>query len=196
MKLYCPICYQNISHHQNIFDWWKVDPWICGDCHMWFKEVNQVYVMEKCQVRVLYEYTEELNSLLHQYKNGCDVALRSIFFHHYVSFIQKRYSGYTLVWMPSNELYVKQKGFDPKKEMLNEIKLDKMHVLELGYDDKLALCQDAARLLKKQKLLIVDDVLVDDKPIVDAYRLLKSNAKKVEALVLCGDTEKIKEYHP
>lgn len=188
MKTCCPICFQDMTHHQNLFDWLKRDAWICGDCRLMFKDVNRVYHFHDCTIRVLYEQSEELTSLFMQYQEVGDVALRSLFFHDYVSYIQKHYRGYTLVWIPS--VKVKESGWDAVKAMLEAFPMKKQNALECRSVDPLRMrvCNDAG--LEKQKVLLVD-VCFDKEKLRMALDLLKPHVKCIQVVVLCGDMEEL-----
>ncbi len=184
MKSYCLICFRDITHHQNLFDWLKKDAWICGDCRLIFKDVNQVFHFHGCLIEVLYEQSEELDSLIMQYQEVGDIALRSLFFHDYVSYMQKHYKGYTLVWMPSGK--VKERGLETVKEMLDEFSMKKQELLECISDDPfyMRLRNDCG--LKKQKVLLVD-VYFHKAKLQMAFDLLKPHVQCIHVVVLCGD---------
>ena len=199
MEHVCKYCFQDIDTQQDFTHWLWQDALLCGTCAHQLQVVKKTISFDALKVHVLYRYNDFLESMLFQYKEGRDIALKDVFFHEYTKYIERRYRGYTLVLMPSSEAKTKERGFHALASMLTHIHLHKISLFYKSENRKQSLQSLQQRqhidevihvkegeTVPQTKLLLIDDVCTTGATLKCAYHLLQSHTMKIEALVLCA----------
>ena len=144
------------------------------------------------EVETFYEYDGMFKSLLLQYKECLDEALKDVFLYEIADYINLRYMGYQICFIPSSQKKLEYRGFEHLKMMFEEVKLKELEGLKM----KDELCQEGMNLKERMKMLdnfvyegkqgkrvlLVDDVLTSGSTLLGAYRCLILSFKTVKVL--------------
>lgn len=160
--------------------------------------------VERWEARSLYFYTEEVRTLLYQFKGCADIELAPVFLAYQAPILRFLYRGYTLVPAPSYEKKNDVRGFNHVEEMFRILRLPYLHSLVKMDDVKQAKLHYAERQrigehirfneacsVQDKKILFVDDLFTTGATAKACCRLLHENgAKKVKILVMGYTPEK------
>lgn len=195
----CLICFQDIQKGLTFYDWLRQDSCICGVCKEKFRRLDLKTTLDGMHLFCLYEYTEEMEKLIFQYKEGRDIALAPIFFHEDLKQLHDKFRQYHLLLMPSSQEKQQERGFLPMKEMLKGIQLPMIEPFYKIKDHKQSLQsfenrkniehiikRDLSVSLPDAPLLLIDDVCTSGSTLKCAYHLLREHTNRIEALVLCA----------
>ena len=146
----------------------------------------------------LFEYKDQIRSLLYQFKGCLDYELFPVFVYFSEPLIRFRFRNYIIVPAPSSALRNAQRGFNQVVEMFKPLGLTISDVLLKNSDDKqsdlgakqrqevykvLAMKKGAG--IRRKKILLVDDVYTTGSTIKGCINLLKKHgASKVAVLVM------------
>lgn len=195
----CRICLGDLDHEQTLLEYFFHQDIICHKCREQFFSclLDEHVCFQSINIWILYQYQEELESLIYQFKEQRDIALAPVFFHRFKRQIQNRYQAYTIIPMPSSQIKIKERGFHHLEEMIKEIPLPICYCLK-----KIGSYKQANQSAKQRKkiasyielekqitlpntpLLLIDDVCTTGATLQAAYALLKDHPYPVEALVL------------
>ena len=195
----CLICFEDLYKGVSILDYFSFNDCICGNCRSKMQISLKEKKIEDLEILTLYEYDTFMESLLFQFKEGRDIALKEVFFKKWIPYINTRFKGWTIVYMPSSKKHCKERGFIPLEEMLKHIQLEKIELFEKTTDykqssrsyierkevRKVMKLKDGVTIFPK-KLLFVDDVVTSGNTLLSAYELVKGKAE-IKALVLCDN---------
>lgn len=193
----CLICFNDVHCGLSLMQYFGKEDIICGVCANKFEKLNHWYTKDGLHIKALYLYNDFMESLLFQFKEGRDVALKDVFFREYTKEIFDKFKGYTIVYMPSSEVKCKERGFFPLELMLANVELKKCELLRKSKDikqsmqtyEKRANIKNVIKLKDKVQipqtnLLLVDDVCTSGNTLKCAFNLLKEHKYEVKALVL------------
>lgn len=162
-----------------------------------------------CQGKIkgtaIYEYDEQIQSMLYQFKGCYDIELREVFLNPYITELKLKYHNYVIVPIPSFISDDKAREFNHVIEMFSFlnlpiikaiVKLEKYKQSDQKYKDRTnvrkILGLSEIESLKNKKILLVDDVYTTGNTIQASIDLLTSlKPKKIEILVMA----KVKEKH-
>lgn len=200
MSEFCIYCFQDIEKDATLFEWIRNDQLLCGSCKQQLLYINMKLKIDTMPIRILYLYNEFLESMIYQYKEARDIALKQVFFYEHMRMIQKTYRRYTIVLMPSSQEKQKERGFSSMRCMLETCKLPIIEPFYKSENRKQSLQSYQNRLhigdiihldetfvIPQTPLLLIDDVCTTGSTLKCAYRLLSSHTMKIEALVLCAN---------
>lgn len=164
---------------------------------------------KECGVRcyALFAYSEEVRSLLYQFKGCGDVELRSIFFEHSLFLWKIRFHGYALVPVPSSASRDSARGFNQVREMFACFGLPEISAIEKlgeGKQSDLSVSERAKVgqylrfkedfSVKNKKILLVDDVYTTGSTARACIQLLKRHGcTKIAFLAMAKTMPKHKE---
>ncbi len=193
----CKYCFGNIHKEETIFHYIQKESMLCGKCRKQLKLINKSAKFEKLKITMLYEYNDFMESMIFQFKEGRDIALKEVFFHEFIRNINDKFRHYTVILMPSSKEKMMERGFLPLKEMLSECTIpiiepfykinNHKQSLQSLEDRKLisqVMYRNEAINIPKTPLLLVDDVCTSGSTIFSAYHKLLPHTYNVEALVL------------
>ncbi len=93
------------------------DDVLCSVCRAeWRKNTDDVRI-GLYRADVLYRYNDAASSVLRQYKELGDEALKDVFLYRHRNRIRRKYRGYTVLLMPSTEERIRERGFHHLAEM-------------------------------------------------------------------------------
>lgn len=167
---------------------------LCRHCREGLRIHRKIITIEDLQIETFFEYESIFRSILLQYKECCDEALKDVFLHQLSFYIYVRYFGYEIVLIPSSEAKKAKRGFDHLKLIFESTGLK----INEGLIMKKQLIQEAGTAEQRKqmignydyigkslyKALIVDDVLTTGSSLYGAYKALKPYARKIKALSL------------
>lgn len=201
----CLICFENLYTGVSLIEYFTYRDIICGRCRAKMIPVGEYREIEGMHIFVLYEYNEFMESLLFQFKEGRDIALKSLFFYRWNKTINDKFKGWTIAFMPSGVKRIQERGFYPLQEMLSEISLLKMDLFEktkeykqsqMNYKQRKGIHKVIKRKkgisLQETKLLLVDDVITSGNTLLSAFALVK-DAKQTAILVLCDNHHNVEK---
>lgn len=170
---------------------------ICGECKQKFVVLNQRMCFHGVQLHMLYEYNHFMETLLFQYKEGKDIALRHVFLYEVIDELEKKFQKYTLVLPPSSKQKEEERGFHAVAKMLEGCRLQKVEAFVKVDNYKQSTQSFLQRKLVKEhiqyvgiqqstkkRLLVVDDVCTSGETLKAMIQLLQKEYEHVEAFVL------------
>lgn len=139
------------------------------------------------RVESFYEYDSLFRSLLLQYKECYDEALKDVFLYDISEYIFLRYFGYEIVLIPSSRKKQDERGFDHLELIFENVGLKINRGLKMKED----LIQEGKSAIERQaminnyfyeggsieKALVVDDVMTTGASLTGAYHCLSKVAK-------------------
>lgn len=195
----CLICFGDIQQGLTVYDWLNQHSVICGRCKQQFRRLSMWTQLGKLPLYLLYEYTDEMEKLLFQYKEGRDIALAPVFLQDDLKKLHDKFRHYHIVLMPSSQEKLLERGFLPMREMLKGIRLPILEPFYKSENHKQSLQsfenrrtiekiikRDGTVPLPDAPLLLVDDVCTSGSTIKWAYDLLQEHTYRIEALVVCA----------
>ena len=167
---------------------------LCAECRSRLPLKRRMVKVKEMEVETFYDYDGMFKSLLLQYKECLDEALKSVFLYEIGDYINLRYMGYRICFIPSSSKKLEFRGFEHMKLMFEEIKLKQLEGLKM----KEELCQEGMDLKNRMKMqdnfvyegkhvkkvLLVDDVMTSGSTLLGAYRTLYPFCKKIKVLAV------------
>jgi len=190
----CLYCGKEIVK-QNLVSIFIEDDMLCDICRKQLKINHRYREIDNLKIEVLYNYDVGLfKSLLIQYKECYDEALSPVFLYLIKDYINIKYHGYKLLFVPSSKEKLELRGFDHLKLIFSDVKLKHVDGLSMkqeliqegkGYGDRRKMLNNYVYSGEKlDKVLIVDDVLTSGSSVLGIYRAIKPYATKVRSFVL------------
>ena len=206
MPTKCLYCDEDYNKNSGIFHiLFSKDP-LCEKCRAKLKLKRHYIKVNNFKLECFYEYDEFFRSLILQYKECYDEALYPVFLYNLKRYLEMKYHGYTVVWVPSSKSKLLERGFDHMELMLKNIKLKKLNALYQSQDidqknksfkERKAIQQSIslkAGLILPDKILLIDDVVTSGNSITAAYNLLKNEVTELKVLSLSCTKKWNKRY--
>ncbi len=194
---HCIFCFEDIQKGLSFFDWIRQDSLLCGKCKMKLQKLMVHKRFETFSIFILYLYNDYFESIIYQFKENKDIALKDIFLYDLRQDIFDKFRHHTILVMPSSQEKIKERGFQHLVEMFTIVGLPILDPFEKIYNWKQSLqsfenrchIKEVIRLKKNIKLpntplLLVDDVCTSGSTMKCAYNLLQQHKYIVEALVV------------
>lgn len=194
--LYCDKQIEKESFYSLFFEEDK----LCLKCRKALSYKRKISYIDDLEIESFYEYDSLFKSLILQYKECHDEALKDVFLYGLKEYIEFKYRKYSLIYMPSSITKLNERGFNHLDLIFKELKLEKSNGLR--YEDELIQegksKKDREKMInnfiyegkKLGKVLIVDDVLTTGSSIKGAYLALKPYCSQIKGLVLAVSSEK------
>ena len=167
---------------------------LCYKCRDKLKLNKKIIKIENIIVETLYNYDGIFKDLLIQYKECFDEALSSVFLYMLEDYIYFKYYGYQLLFIPSSEKKLNDRGFNHLELMFKNVRLKKVEGLKMKkeliqegknyYERKQMINNYEYNGKKLNKVLIVDDVLTTGSSVLGVYNAIKPYANRVRVLVV------------
>lgn len=194
MPMKCLYCdedyYRNSSLRHSLFS----KDLLCEKCRNKLKINHRYLQLDKYEVECFYEYDEEFRSLIVQYKECFDEALKDVFISPFKHYLNIRYHGYTVVWVPSSKRKVEARGFDHMEKILEQLSLKKCNALyqiedmsqkNKNYQERAKMQNNIkAKTINAKKVLLVDDVITSGASMLSAAKALEESVTVMKLLSL------------
>lgn len=194
----CKLCFKEIRSF-SLKSFAKPQFSLCDECAKKLNPKFKKFEISHIDCLSVYEYDENLKSLIYQFKGCYDYELKSIFLSRYLAELKIMFSDYEIVPIPSNKDDDALRGFNHVEEVFKELNLKMIKCISktekikqsdrnseerkeiekyLKFDEKVN--------LDGKKLLIVDDICTTGSTLKAAIKLLESKHPKcIKVLVLC-----------
>ena len=121
---FCLMCLKDLADEKDLYSLLVEEDLVCASCRSIFKEHKKIYSIDGVDVHVLYEYTEELESLFFQYKEQRDIVLAPVFLYPYRQRIRRILRRYVVCGMCSSDEKYMERVFVPLEEIFHSIGVD------------------------------------------------------------------------
>lgn len=167
---------------------------LCEKCRKQLNRERKIIEVSGLKIETFYEYDGLFRSMLLQYKECHDEALKGVFLYGIEDYINLRYFGYQLLPIPSTGTKIRQRGFDHLAGIFGNVKLPRVKGLMM----KREMCQEGKSLSERReiidnysyngvhlnKVLIVDDVVTTGSSLMGVFRTIEPISKKIKVLSL------------
>ena len=167
---------------------------LCQDCRQDLELRIRHFKTEGMDCIAFYEYDSLFKTLLLQYKECYDEALKSVFLYRIDVCIRLRYAGYRILYVPSSQRKREQRGFDHLKLIFEPLGFKEVKGLRM----KEELIQEGKSLNERKKMignyiyegpyvskvLIVDDIATTGSSLMAVKKAMEGHCGKMKALVL------------
>lgn len=168
---------------------------ICDVCRSQMCVAGTTFLLEDMPCESLYVYDGIVKEMLIQYKELMDEALFPLFLYPYLSYIRKKYRGYTLVIAPSSLSALEKRGFSHVDKMFGVLGMDMVSIFEkdefeqkhksLYQRQEIEKHVHLTKELPNTPLLLVDDVCTTGSTLLAMYHQIHNHKYPVKALVCC-----------
>ena len=174
------------------------DDCLCYSCQ---KKLNPKFIkfeVEGIEGIAIYEYDDNIKSILYQFKGCYDVELAPVFLNRFKRELHYLYKGYMLIPAPSYILEDKKRGFRHIEKMFECLNLPIEYLIEKVSPFKQAMNTRKGRMkiakhlalnhkekIEGKKILIVDDVSTTGSTLKSMIRLIRdAKPKQIKVLVM------------
>lgn len=196
MQMKCLYCDENYIKNSSLIHYlFKKDP-LCEKCRSKMIYRPRDINVKDIKVRAFYEYNPFISSLILQYKECHDEALKDIFFYDLIDQIRLKYYGYTIIWVPSTKYNKNKRGFDHMMEMLKCLKMNMLDALykvneksqnnlsKIKREEMMDNIKLKDNIKVPDKVLLVDDIITTGSSIYGAYKALKDKCQDIKIIAL------------
>ena len=189
----CIFCGREKQKESPVSFFLEEDP-LCTECRKQLKRHKRVVTVEGMKVLTFCDYEGLYRSLLIQYKECYDEALKDVFLYELNDFINFRYCGYSLALVPGSRKKREERGFDHLELMCGKIRLKRLEGLRMK-EEQIQEGRSAAQREKMKdnyiyegkrmnRVLILDDVMTTGSTLLGIYRALENKADHIRVLSL------------
>ena len=173
---------------------------LCEKCRKELVIKREVSDLEGLKVETFYEYDGLFRSLLLQYKECYDEALKDVFLYDLHLYLRLHYAGYAIAYVPSTKKKREERGFHHLRGIYGSLGLKEAEGLFFR-EERTQEGRDRSEREKMKgnmiyagkrykKILIADDVMTTGSSLSGAYRALKPYAEEVRAVCLSRAVKK------
>lgn len=193
----CKIClktYKSLTFYSFLHD----DYCLCDQC---YKKLTPRFVSFKhgdVKCLSIYDYDEEMKSLIYQFKGCYDIALSEVFLSRFTRELFLLYKGYTIIPVPSYHTEDLKREFNHVLEIFSNLKLPIERLIEKTDNIKQSSFKKNERAniakhlkmsnvekVRNKKILLVDDIHTTGSTIEACINLIKQgHPKNIQVLVI------------
>lgn len=201
MPIRCRYCDELLFKNSSMIRYLLNDDPLCARCRQSLTKSIKTINVQGIKINTLYLYDDHFRSLIIQYKEGNDEALKDCFLFPFKRMIAQKYRGYTLTWVPSSNSKLTRRGFDHMAKMTEGIRLEKRALLYKIHDrsqdgnDRYKMQSNFACLTGRlpSKILLIDDVITTGASFCGAYRALKRPNNTIKCIAVAHSSHFINQ---
>lgn len=167
---------------------------LCIKCRKQLRPIRRKFNINELDVEYFYDYDSLFKTILLQYKECYDEALKDLFLYKIGDYIKFKYHDYKVVYVPSSEEKINMRGFNHLKLIYEKLEFDEVEGLYM----KEQLVQEGKDAKQRKgmmnnyeyhgvqikKLLILDDVCTTGSSLYGLYKAFLGKAESIKAIVL------------
>ncbi len=169
---------------------------LCFECRKRLKVINKKIKIEGLSVHGIYEYNQEFEKMIIQFKECMDEALKDVFLTPFKDELRFKYRNCVFVQAPSSEEKIKERGFEHVKLLFECCKVPieswfiKTDDTKQANQNKLNRKQirEKIKLIKKdfsgKKVVLIDDVCTTGSTLIAMQKCMNEANIECVALVL------------
>lgn len=190
----CKICFHHLDEGLTLQEYFLENDCICGNCRHKFIKNETIYEYQNLRIHAFYLYNDVMESLLFQYKEGRDIALKDIFLWKYKKKMNDIFRHHECIIVPSHEEKIKTRGFHHLKKMLEccDIEGKDYFIKTINYKQSSQRSKNREKVkdiiqikqFPKKQYYLFDDVVTSGNTLLAAASLLSKNNEKVEVYAL------------
>ena len=189
----CVYC-DEIKNKTNLTNIFLKQDLLCIECRKKMPIKRKIISYSNIKVESFYDYDSLFKSLLIQYKEAYDEALKDVFTYWLDDYLNYRYFDYKIVFVPSSESKLIQRGFNHLELIFSNLKhkridglYQKQELIQEGKD-----FQERSKMKsnyiytgeKERKVLVLDDVVTTGSSMMGVYNALKEKVRYIKLLSL------------
>lgn len=181
-------------HKENLYSLFIKHDLLCPSCRKELKIKKRKVLINDIKVNTYFDYEGIYKSLLLQFKECYDEALSEVFLYKLEEYLRIRYFNYHIMYVPSSEIKLKQRGFNHLELMFKSLGLKEAKGLKQinnlsqenkNYSQRESMINNYIYEGKHyKKVLLVDDVLTTGSSIYGAYKAIEKHIESIDCLVL------------
>ena len=189
----CLYCDKKINKY-SLYSLFIENDLLCCKCREKMLINRKKFVIDGLKCESFYNYDSLFKTLLLQYKECYDEALKDAFLYKIDVYIKMKYYAYKVVYIPSSKKKIEKRGFDHLRLIFDHLGFKEAGKLILKED----LIQEGKNLKEREKMksnylfngeyhkkiLIIDDVCTTGSSLIGAYNALKNYGDDIRAIVL------------
>ena len=202
----CKICLKSFKSH-TFYSFVHGDYLICDECR---KKLSPKFIEFKhdgYRCLALYDYDEEIKTLVYQFKGCYDIELKDVFMKEFLRELTIIYKGYTVIPIPSYKTEDIKREFNHVDEIFASIGFPMIKCLEKTENIKQSSLKKNERmniknylkmsdinLVRNKKILLVDDIHTTGSTIQAAIDLISQGEPKDIKVLVIAKTKDDKRY--
>ena len=167
---------------------------LCVKCRRLLPIKRKIIDYKEIKVESFYDYDSLFKSLLIQFKESHDEALKDVFTYYLDDYINYRYFDYKIVFVPSSNKKINERGFNHLELIFSNLKQERINGL-VCIDELIqeGLNKNERSKMKNnyiyegpnyKKVLVLDDVVTTGSSLIGVYRALKKKVCLIKLLSL------------
>ena len=194
----CLFCDKPINKY-TLYGIFIEEDFLCLDCRRKLMPKKRKTKIEDMSVEYFYDYDSIFKSILLQYKECYDEALKDVFLYKIDIYLRLKYWNYQIMYVPSSKSKLQERGFNHLRLIYRPLGLKEAKGLRMKED----LIQEGKTYIERKKmvsnyvyegpkinkLLIVDDVITTGSSLLGVYKIMKGHTNSIKALVMAKTTK-------
>ncbi len=189
----CLYCDEEIKQY-SLYSLFIEKDLLCINCRNKMSLRIKEFNIRELKCEYFYDYDSLFKTMLLQYKECYDEALKDVFLYRIDDYIRFKYHNYHIVYVPSSQRKQAERGFNHLELIFDNLKFKEIKGLRMkeelvqegkGITDRKMMLDNYIYDGKRvNKLLIVDDVCTTGSSLYGVYKAFKGKADTIRAIVL------------